>query len=418
MFKINEGHALLREWSLIFYGTTQAIHPNDPTSTPRTALVDITTPNSSSTNSNFHQFYSAQYPRITNNLNFSKFGSPGKFSSSLKIPLNKSVYIAASSDLRNDPLFKAINNQGPSSRKQQQQQSSKTGTSLYSSNPKNTKLNKNNKGKSQENNKSNTNANNDGRMTKQKDSSMHTPTGSQKSKFYRISQQNKSTNNLKTQSPPEVEKQKLNKLQQSTERLKILEDKAGPGRKVIGDLQPSSSMGNNNGKFNLKLPTTTSKFPVKSIKQVKESYSTKQPSLTTDILTVNRVASTALQPNQRITKLFERYEKIQSIFPEFQPYQPILKDKHGYTAGSKKILNQSQMQAKSNASLENEKSNAKQRENTKKSSQSFVPDKRILKKQQLLLAAAGVDSTQRPMSLVVPVSHSKDSNGTDNKQYL
>lgn len=416
MFKINEGHALLREWSLIFYGTTQAIHPNDPTSTPRTALVDITTPNSSSTNSNFHQFYSAQYPRITNNLNFSKFGSPGKFSSSLKIPLNKSVYIAASSDLRNDPLFKAINNQGPSSRKQQQQQSSKTGTSLYSSNPKNTKLNKNNKGKSQENNKSNTNANNDGRMTKQKDSSMHTPTGSQKSKFYRISQQNKSTNNLKTQSPPEVEKQKLNKLQQSTERLKILEDKAG--RKVIGDLQPSSSMGNNNGKFNLKLPTTTSKFPVKSIKQVKESYSTKQPSLTTDILTVNRVASTALQPNQRITKLFERYEKIQSIFPEFQPYQPILKDKHGYTAGSKKILNQSQMQAKSNASLENEKSNAKQRENTKKSSQSFVPDKRILKKQQLLLAAAGVDSTQRPMSLVVPVSHSKDSNGTDNKQYL
>lgn len=410
MSKINEGHALLREWSLIFYGTTQAIYPSDPTSTPRTVLVDITTPNSSSTNSNFHQFYSAQYPRISNNVNFSKFGPTGKISSSLKIPLNKPVYITSNGDLRNDPLFKTTN-QGSSSRKQQQ--SSKIGTSLYSSNLKNTKLNKNNKGKSQENNKSITNSNNDGKIIKQKDSSMHVISGSQKNKFYRISQQNKSTNNLKSQSPSEIEKQKI-KLQQPTERMKILEDKMG--RKVIGDLQSSSSITINNGKLNTKA-STTSKFPVKSIKQVKESYSTKQPSFTTDILVANRGASTVLQSNQRITKLFERYEKIQSIFPEFQPYQPILKDKHGQSLVNKKILNQSQIQTKSNTSMENEKNIAKQRENTKKSSHSFVPDKRILKKQQLLLAAAGVDSTQRPTSLVVPISHSKESNGTSNNIY-
>ncbi|KAL5274649.1 FURIN family protein [Megaselia abdita] len=63
------GHAMLREWSLILYGTTNAISSSDPIS-PR---VSMTTPISNSskqnvsistTTPNFHQHYSAQYPRI------------------------------------------------------------------------------------------------------------------------------------------------------------------------------------------------------------------------------------------------------------------------------------------------------------------------------------------------------------------
>ncbi|EDV93508.1 GH19349 [Drosophila grimshawi] len=41
------GHALLREWSLIFYGTTLTIDPNDPISVPRASSAEqATTPNS------------------------------------------------------------------------------------------------------------------------------------------------------------------------------------------------------------------------------------------------------------------------------------------------------------------------------------------------------------------------------------
>ncbi|XP_037816406.1 furin-like protease 1 isoform X2 [Lucilia sericata] len=381
------GHALLREWSLIFYGTTQPIYPNDPVSTARTALVDITTPNSSSASTNLHQIYSAQYPRMSNNnnLNFSKFGLAGKLSSS-KLPLNKSVYVAANSDIRNDPLFKAIN-QGPVSKKQQQSS-------------KNTKVNKNGKGKSLENNKSNKNSNNGGRPLKQKESSTQVTPGSHKNKFYRISQQSKAISS-KSQNPLDANiKQKINKLQQSSERFQSPDEKAG--RKVIGDLQSTSSTNINNGKFN-------SKSAAKATKHVKESSSTKQPLLTTDIIIPIREGSISMQSNQRITKLFERYEKIQSIFPEFQPYQPILKDKNDNVVVLKSTPKQGPLEVASNIGADSTTITKPLRENSKKSSPSFVPDKQILKKQQLLLAAAGVDATQVP-SMAIATSNKKHSN--------
>ncbi|XP_065354665.1 furin-like protease 1 [Calliphora vicina] len=383
------GHALLREWSLIFYGTTQPIYPNDPISTARTALVDITTPNSSSASTNLHQIYSAQYPRMSNNnFNFSKLGLTGKLSSS-KLPLNKSVFVAANSDIRNDALFKAIN-QGSVSKKQQQAS-------------KNTKLNKNGKGKSIESNKSSKNSNNGGRPLKQKESSTQVTPGSQKNKFYRISQQSK-TASSKPQNPLDVNlKQKVNKLQQSSERFQSPDDKLG--HKVIGDLHSTTSTSVNNGKLN-------SKLAAKATKQVKESSATKQPSLSTDILIPIRGGSISMQPNQRITKLFERYEKIQSIFPEFQPYQPILKDKNDNAVvfkntpkhGHLEVNLQSNISGSSGTTL-----TKPLRENSKKSSPSFVPDKKILKKQQLLLAAAGVVGTQGT-SAAIATSNKINSN--------
>lgn len=382
---------------MIFYGTTQPIQPNDPISIARTALVDITTPNSSSASSNLHQIYSAQYPRLSNNnnnLNLSKLGITGKLSSSSKSPLNKSVYVAVNSDIRNDPLFKVMN---PVSANKKQPQSSK-----------NTKPNKNGKGKSQENNKSNKNSNNGGRPLKQKESSTQSTSSSQKNKFYRISQQSKGST-LKSQNPSDVNvKQKINKPQQSNEKLHSLEDKMG--RKVIGDLYPTSSSGANM-KSNSKQTLTVSKLAPKATKQVKESQSAKQTSFTTDILIPIRSGSIAMQPNQRITKLFERYEKIQSIFPEFQPYQPILKDKQDIKGTIKNIPKHLHLEVESNKSSDSDLAIVKPlRDNSKKSSPSFVPDKKILKKQQLLLAAAGVDGTQGP-SIAISTSNSKNSNG-------
>lgn len=319
-----------------------------------------------------------------------KFGPAGKPSLS-KLPLNKSVYVATNSDIRNDPLFKAIN-QGSGNKKQQQSS-------------KNTKPNKNGKGKSQESNKSSKNSNNSGRPLKPKESSTQVSSGSQKNKFFRISQQSK-TATQKSQNPLDANsKQKVGKLQQSSERLSSPEDKLS--RKVIGDLQSASSATSNNGKLNSKSNLLSAKLAAKATKQVKESVSTKQPSVTTDILIPIRGGSIAMQPNQRITKLFERYEKIQSIFPEFQPYQPILKDKNANIAVFKHV----HLEIESNISSGIGTTFTKPlRENSKKSSPSFVPDKKILKKQQLLLAAAGVEETESP-TVTIATANKKSSNG-------
>lgn len=378
---------------MIFYGTTQPIQPNDPISIARTALFDITTPNSSSANTNLHQIYSAQYPRLSNNNNNLKLGISGKLSSS-KSPLNKSVYIAVNSDLRNDPLFKVMN---PVSVNKKQQQSSK-----------NTKLNKNGKGKSQENNKPNKNSNNGSRPLKQKESSTQSTSVSQKNKFYRISQQSKGTN-LKSKNPPDINiKQKVNKVQQSSEKIQSHEDKMD--RKVIGDLFSTSSTGVN-VKLNSKQTLVVPKLAPKATKQVKESQSAKQTPFTTDAMIPIRGGPIAMQPNQRITKLFERYEKIQSIFPEFQPYQPILKDKNDNSGTIKNIPKHVHLEIVSNKSDGSDSAIIKPlRENSKKSPPNFVPDKKILKKQQLLLAAAGVDGTQGP-GIAISSSNSKNSNG-------
>lgn len=381
---------MLKEWSLFFYGTTYPIFPNDPVSTARTTLVDITTPNSSST----RHIYSAQYPRMSNNnVNFSKLGSTGKLSTP-KSPFNKSVYVAAYSDIRNDPLFKAIN-QGFVNKKQQSS--------------KNSKANKNTKGKSQENNKSSKNLNNGGRPVKPKESTTQVTLNSHKNKFNRILQLNK-TQTISESSPKQ---QKVNKLQKSSERLHINEDKIN--RKLFGDVvQPSStSISSINRKINLKSTVLSSKGVAKATKQIKEHMATKTPLAATDILIPIRGGPFALQPNQRITKLFERYEKIQSIFPEFQPYQPILKDKNEKAAALKttqKNLHSDIGTNSSHATSGGIIMGKPLRESSKKSSPGFVADKQLLKKQQLLLTAAGFEGTQSP-TVTIPASYKKNSNG-------
>ncbi|XP_017958670.1 furin-like protease 1 isoform X3 [Drosophila navojoa] len=96
------GHALLREWSLIFYGTTLTIDPKDPISTPRGVSDEqATTPNSSggqgSTSSNLHQVYSPQYPLISPN-NFAQMPAGGAKLPLGKMPPNKSNLVT------NNPL--------------------------------------------------------------------------------------------------------------------------------------------------------------------------------------------------------------------------------------------------------------------------------------------------------------------------
>ncbi|KAL9873165.1 furin-like protease 1 isoform 1-T12 [Glossina fuscipes fuscipes] len=427
------GHALLREWSLIFYGTAQPIDPNDPVSVPRNNLADITTPNTSSSSSttNLYQVYSAQYPRISpNNFGSSLLGMSGKMNG--KLPPNKSVYVTnMGGNIANYPLYGSITqtSNGNSNKKAQikqqqqgyQQISASYGVILGTHNNKNNnngnsnnnKGSKNNKGKSGENGggigisgigggggggKSNKNNNggSNGKSSKQKElSTQATLGGGGKNKFYRISQQQSKTYSIKNHQNGSNGNQKSSKLQQSAERLQSYEDKLN--RKVIGDLPGSSGV--NIGKS---IKSSYSKLPVKAPKQIKETSTTISPTISTTFTAIINaitlsssssyqplkervVTSVALQPNQRITKLFERYEKIQSIFPEFQPYQGN-KDRAEQTNSSNKKLNKQTVTEISTGGSAVKPS----RENAKKSSPSFVPDQRIMKKQQLLLAAAGV----------------------------
>ncbi|XP_075144791.1 furin-like protease 1 isoform X1 [Haematobia irritans] len=385
------GHALLREWSLIFYGTTQSIDPNDPISTPRTNL-DITTPNSSSTTTSLYQIYSAQYPRISpSNFQFQK---TGKMSSS-KLPTSP-LNIANSVTTTNDTA-----NQYTGGKKYATKQGL---SSAFIQNTKNTKQSKNKVQRPQENGKINKNTN----KSKAKDSNI-SPTQSSKNKYYRISQQSKISTS-KTEISSEVVKAKTGKNQQLSERMQpSIESKAN--RKVIGDLASSSSK---------KLVISGSaeifgKLPVKAIKQVKPQLSTKILPSTTEISLQTRTSSESMPPNQRITKLFERYEKIQSIFPEFQPYQPGVKDRvDNDTASEQKRLSKTESLNQSASVVSTNLSGGftkPSRENNRKMSSAYVPDQKILKKQQLLLAAAGVSGgTQIPLSGTVASAQRKLSN--------
>lgn len=385
---------------MIFYGTTQSIDPNDPVSTPRTNF-DITTPNSSSSTTSLYQIYSAQYPRISpNNFVFSKVGSGGKLPPS-KLP-NKSVYIAPNLALSNDPL-----NQMPNNKKLATKQGQ---SSTFALNSKNTKANKNSKGKSQENTKSNKNMNS-GKLSMPKESNQ-TQSQSAKNKFYRISQQNKMSNS-KAKSPSENPKTKNTKVQQSAEKVVSPSHEDKTNRKVIGDLPSPAS-----GKLSSLVHTTANiKPPIKATKQVKDPSSTKLPLTSTTEVALSNRGSVSMESNQRITKLFERYEKIQSIFPEFHPYQPGSKDKGknitSSTATSVKVTKIIPSDLESRVPSTSGSFTKPSRENTRKLSAAFLPDQSIIKNQQLLLAAAGVSAgTQKPIGAVVASSHRKSSNGT------
>ncbi|XP_050329045.1 furin-like protease 1 [Bactrocera neohumeralis] len=488
------GHALLREWSLIFYGTTLPIDPNDPVSTPRANSAENTTPNSNaaSTTTNLHQIYSPQYPRISsNNVGGSSSNAatgivgainamPGggvKIPIKLPTPSNKSVYTAANG--ANNPLLNVANG---SSKKQQQlykqqqqiqppgyQQISATYGVILGS--QSTKPGKGTKGKGKSGEKSNGGkggANKSSANKKEQPASTNT-----KNKFYRISQQQQQSGNGNSKSAGKSSQQGGRTKAQSSERLHGYEDKMS--RKVVGEITSTTttttstgmrpSNNSQNGKTSIKSNsassntdsnpaiannaaktaatqmTSYSKLPVKATKQIKESL---LPMQTHEKLTVASFTDT------RIPKLFEHYEKIQAIFPEFQPYQgPKEKDtaaaaataskaekrKLAATAGISPLDYEAETfrpmlsvgnsgssvnnnnNKNSNSGVSGGSASKPSRENAKKSSPSFVPDQQIIKKQQLLLAAAGVSGgTQRPIGGVLGVLPNRKDGGSSNAQ--
>ncbi|XP_067647647.1 furin-like protease 1, isoforms 1/1-X/2 [Eurosta solidaginis] len=476
------GHALLREWSLIFYGTTQPIDPNDPISTPRANSAENTTPNSNaaSATTNLHQIYSPQYPRISSNnigsssnlaassivgaINAMSAGGGVKIPIKMPMPLNKSVYTAANG--ANNPL---LNLASGNSKKQQQlykqqqqpiqppsyQQISATYGVVLSSQTV-VKPSKNGKGKGKSSEKGNGKGYGNGGGAGNKSTSNkkeQSGTTNTKNKFYRISQQqqHQSGNGNGKKNGKSSQQAGRSKAQQSAERLHAFEDKMS--RKVIGEITTTPTIistrtnyaahNNNNNpnkssifsdtsaraslttktasKTSTTQLTSYSKLPIKATKQIKESL---LPLQTHEKLTVASFADT------RIPKLFERYEKIQAIFPEFQPYQgPKEKDTTAAAAATVSKAEKRKLAAAVGISpLDYEAETFRpmlgpaivgssesvgggagsvskpSRENIKKSSPSFVPDERIIKKQQLLLAAAGVSGgTQRPIGGVVGV---------------
>ncbi|KAH8267637.1 hypothetical protein KR018_011607, partial [Drosophila ironensis] len=349
------GHALLREWSLIFYGTTQTIDPNDPISVPRPSGSEATTPNSSSsTTTNLHQAYSPQYPRLPPN-NF------GNLPAGKAPPQpNKSSYVT------NNPLL------NPAPPKQGYQQISatygvilgKANAKVNNSNGNKEKGNKGGKGSGSNNNKGK------GGNRKEQGSQTQSPTTTQsttsKNKYYRISQQQQQQQNRNNKDRNGVQAAKL----RNNSGEKTAEEKP---RKVVGEIGNSGAgagAGGANGS-------------VKAVKQVKEGNTSSSDS--------------------RIPKLFERYEKIQAIFPELEPYEN--------TAPKAKGGKQAKQGKQFEVELFRPTIGGNSRQgNTKKSpsvppppsqsmgilpdlpagGSSFLPDQKILKKQQLLMAAAGV----------------------------
>ncbi|XP_060650093.1 furin-like protease 1 isoform X1 [Drosophila nasuta] len=413
------GHALLREWSLIFYGTTLTIDPNDPISVPRSSSAEATTPNSSSSNtgsttSNLHQIYSPQYPRISPN-NFANTPSGGA-----KLPLGKTQPNKSSSLVTNNPLLSVV--PAPAG-KQGYQQISATygvilGKSSNNSNHNNNNGNGNGNGNSKGNNKGNNkanksnkagengnkNGNGNGRANKKEQTTQSTTSSSSsstttnKNKYYRISQQGGGGgggkgkgNGLQTQRP------------KASSGEKFFEEKT---RKVIGEIASNSNNNSNNRGNN---QNNATRLPIKAAKQVKESNGS----------------------DSRIPKLFERYEKIQAIFPELEPYESSNSPKSkpgGNVQQSRKQGKQFEVELFKPVSSSNSGSGSGNSKagNTKKSpsappppsshlatllpvlpagGSSFLPDQRILKKQQLLMAAAGV---------ITPVDVFADDNDNDN----
>ncbi|XP_039494210.1 furin-like protease 1, isoforms 1/1-X/2 isoform X2 [Drosophila santomea] len=348
------GHALLREWSLIFYGTTQSIGPNDPISVPKPSGSEATTPNSSSTTSNLHQAYSPQYPRIPPN-NFGSSPSGGS-----KLPLGKVPPPNKSSYVTNNPL---LNSAPP---KQGYQQISATyGVILGKANGKTNNNSKektnNNKGNKGSNGNKGKSGGSGGNRKEQTTQSTIILTSTSKNKYYRISQQQ------------QQQQQKSNK--QDRNGVQTQRPKANSGEKSYDE---------KNRKVVGEITTTSGNGSIKAAKQVKES--------------------TTSTSNSRIPKLFERYEKIQAIFPELEPYE------NSSPKGKPKQAKQGK-QFEVDLFRPTTGGNSRQG-NTKKSpsvpppsqtmatlsilpilpagGSSFLPDQKILKKQQLLMAAAGV----------------------------
>uniref|UniRef100_A0A6P4EUX2 furin n=1 Tax=Drosophila rhopaloa TaxID=1041015 RepID=A0A6P4EUX2_DRORH len=346
------GHALLREWSLIFYGTTQSIDPNDPISVPRPSGSEATTPNSSSTTSNLHQAYSPQYPRIPPN-NFGSSPSGGS-----KLPLGKVPAPNKSSYVTNNPLL------NPAPPKQGYQQISATyGVILGKANGKSSNSSKektNNKGNKANNGNKGKSGGSGGNRKEHTTQSTIVQTTTSKNKYYRISQQQQQKNNKHDRNGVQTQRPKANSGEKS------YDDK---NRKVVGEITTTS------GGFG---------GSIKAAKQVKES--------------------TTSSSNSRIPKLFERYEKIQAIFPELEPYE---------SSSPKGKVKPAKQGKQFEVDLFRPTTGGNSRQgNTKKSpsvpppsqtmatlsilpilpagGSSFLPDQKILKKQQLLMAAAGV----------------------------
>lgn len=211
---------MLREWSLILYGTTNAISQNDPIS-PRVVMstpISNTSKNNvslSTTTPNFHQHYSAQYPRIP----------PSK--------------------LKKPPPY---------------QQVSATYGVIYGTNSKN-------KPKNQKNNKEKDN------KTQQLS----------RNNYYRITSINKS--GVVTSLPTTARPKKINSKKEK------------------------------NG--------------LKNPKQIKDNH--RDP-----ITTSSTTPSSPSTGNHRI-RLFEKYEKIQQIFPEFEPYTTSTKQSQKFIATSSSV---------------------------------------------------------------------------------
>ncbi|KAH8395553.1 hypothetical protein KR222_011145, partial [Zaprionus bogoriensis] len=405
------GHALLREWSLIFYGTTQAIDPKDPISVPRSVGAEATTPNSSdssTTTSNLHQIYSPQYPRISLN-NFANTPSGGA-----KLPLGKTGQGANKANfVTNNPMLQQASQlppqTAPAGKQGYQQISATYGVILGKSNA-NNNSNNNGKGNSKGNNKANKanksgeNGNKNGngkgnRKEKEKEknkererdrekeqtqgsnssaSSSSSSSYNNKNKYYRISQQQHQgaggakakgqAHGLQTQRP------------KASSAEKFFEEKT---RKVIGEIVSNNNNNNNNLRSNSSSSPT--RLPVKATKQVKENA------------------------DSRIPKLFEQYDKIQAIFPELEPYDGISSTSKSAKQGAATSQQAARKQGKQfEVDLFKPMMGGNSKPgNTKKSpsappppsqplpalpagGSSFLPDQRILKKQQLLMAAAGV----------------------------
>ncbi|KAH8383890.1 hypothetical protein KR009_011094 [Drosophila setifemur] len=360
------GHALLREWSLIFYGTTQSIDPNDPISVPRPSGSEATTPNSSSTTSNLHQAYSPQYPRIPPN----NFGNSAT-QNGAKLPLGKIPPSPNKSSLvTNNPLL------NPAPPKQGYQQISATygvilgkGNGKSNGNNNNKEKNKGNKEKNNGNNRGKPGGSGGGNRKEQGTTQSTTPQSTtSKNKYYRISQQQQQQNKNNKQDRNGVQTPRP----KNSSGEKTVDEKP---RKVVGEIGGSNGSGNIPGNGN---------GSIKATKQVKDSSS---PS------------------DSRIPKLFERYEKIQAIFPELEPYEnssPKGKVKQAKPGGKQFEVELFRPTIGGNS----RQGNTKKSPSVPPPSQtmpslpilpampaggsSFLPDQKILKKQQLLMAAAGV----------------------------
>ncbi|XP_055850087.1 furin-like protease 1 [Episyrphus balteatus] len=341
----NEGrymvsHALLREWSLIFYGTTLPIDPNDPVSMRTNPSEDTTTSSSSSsssqsssqsssTSTNLHQIYSPQYPRMPA-TNFNSFATQSKLNakvSSMKAANGTTVLLG-----------------GPGNNKKQQQQqqyhqvSATYGVILGSAKNKSKNGKNGNSGGNGGNgggkNKGSKSSNRPGNTQQQQQQSSASSSIS-KNNFFRIPASNgKSSSSKQTSGSTQRPKMSQQANYNSNGAVVI------PNSKSVASDKSIQSVGQT---------MTAAKLPIKAPKQVKDNNayngnsgisgvgggiggssiattSSKSAAVSSSGGTLSSSSSsTSLlsmpqKTNHRIPKLFEHYEKIQQIFPEFHPY--------------------------------------------------------------------------------------------------